>query len=82
MKSLRRRLLVALWIAVSCVGALSAVIAYVQVSHYAKDLLDSQLQQLAALAAGRNTQDVPRTADRDSDIDVAIWRRDGTLQYS
>lgn len=82
MRSLRRRLLVALWIAVSCVGALSAVIAYLQVSHYAKDLLDSQLQQLAALAAGRNTQDVPRTADRDSDIDVAAWRRDGTLQYS
>jgi two-component system OmpR family sensor kinase len=75
-------LLVALWIAVSCVGALSAVIAYVQVSHYAKDLLDSQLQQLAALAAGRNTQDVPRTEDRDSDIDVATWSRDGTLQYS
>jgi two-component system, OmpR family, sensor kinase len=81
-KSLRRRLLVALCLAVCGVGALSAVIAYVQVRHYAKDLLDSQLQQLAALAAGRNTQDVPRTQDRDSDIDVATWRRDGTLQYS
>jgi two-component system, OmpR family, sensor kinase len=81
-KSLRRRLIVTLWIAVTCVGAASAVIAYLQVSYQARVLLDSQLEQLAALAAGRDTLSVPRTKDGDNDIEVSTWRRDGTLEYA
>jgi two-component system, OmpR family, sensor kinase len=81
-KSLRRRLLVALWIAVCCVGALSAVIAYLQVSHQAKGLLDIQLEQVAQLVAGRDPQSGHVAVSEDSDIEVAIWRRDGTLQYA
>ncbi len=82
MKSLRRRLFFALLVAVCAVGALSAVVAYQQVNRQAKVLLDSQLEQLAALAAGRDTQSVPRTKDGDNDIAVATWHRDGTLEYA
>jgi two-component system, OmpR family, sensor kinase len=81
-RSLRRRLLVALWIVVSCVGALSAVIAYREVSHQAKYLLDNQLQQVAGLVAGRDTPSTGVQVNEDSDIEVATWRGDGTLQYS
>ena len=81
-RSLRRRLLVALWIAVCCVGALSAVTAYLQMSHQAKGLLDTQLAQVAALVAGRDTLDGRTAVSEDSDIEVGIWRRDGTLQYA
>jgi two-component system, OmpR family, sensor kinase len=81
-KSLRRRLLVALWVAVCCVGALSAVIAYLQVSHQAKGLLDTQLEQIAQLVAGRDPQRMRAAVSEDSDIQVGTWRGDGTQQYA
>jgi len=43
MRSLRRRLLISLWIAVLAVGVVSAAVAYLQVSRQAKGLLDNQL---------------------------------------
>ncbi len=81
MNSLRTRLLVALWVAVGCVGILSALVAYVQVSRQAKGLLDNQLAQVAALVAGRDTVSA-RTPGEDGDIEVSSWRADGTLQYA
>jgi two-component system, OmpR family, sensor kinase len=81
-RSLRRRLLVALWIAICCVGAVSALVAYQAVSHQAKDLLDNQLQQVAGLVAGRDTPSARAQVSEDSDIEVATWRGDGTLQYA
>ncbi len=82
MRSLRRRLLVALWIAVSCIGAVSALIAYLQVSHQAKGLLDNQLEQVAQLVAGRDPPAGHAAVNEDSDIEVGTWNRDGTLQYT
>ncbi len=82
MKSLRRRLLVALWVAVCIVGALSAGIAYLQVSQQAKGLLDNQLQQVAQLVAGRGSPGERAAVNEDSDIEVGTWQRDGTLQYA
>ncbi|MBS0580580.1 MAG: two-component sensor histidine kinase [Proteobacteria bacterium] len=82
MTSLRRRLLVALWIAVCGVGALSALIAYWQVDREANALLDHQLAQVAAMVAGRDTGSARAAGEDDSDIEVASWRPDGTLQYA
>jgi two-component system OmpR family sensor kinase len=79
-KSLRRNLLVSLWIAVSVLAIVSSAIAYVQVSKHAKQLLDSQLQQIATLVASQKAGKA-NTPD-DSDIEVAIWDRNGTLQFS
>jgi signal transduction histidine kinase len=81
-KSLRRRLLVALWIAVCIVGALSAGIAYLQVSQQARGLLDNQLQQVAQLVAGRGPPGERPAINEDSDIEVGTWQPDGTLQYA
>jgi signal transduction histidine kinase len=81
-KSLRRRLLVALWIAVCIVGALSAGIAYLQVSQQARGLLDNQLEQVAQLVAGRGPPSERAAVDEDSDIEVGTWQPDGTLQYA
>ncbi len=81
MISLRRRLLISLWLAVLGVGAVSATVAYFQVSREARYLLDSQLEQIAVLVGGRGTG--PRQAPSDdSDIEVATWNADGTLKYS
>ncbi len=79
-KSLRRNLLVSLWIAVSILAIVSSGIAYLQVSKHAKELLDSQLQQIAVLVASQKVGKA-NTPD-DSDIEVAIWDRNGALQFS
>lgn len=79
--SLRWRLLLSLWIAVSLVGVIAATIAYRKVNHEAKGLLDNQMQQIASIVAAQivATQE-PRRA-RDSDIEVAVWNADGTPRY-
>ncbi len=81
MRSLRRRLLISLWVAVSTVGVLSAILAYRQVNSEAKDFLDHQLQQVAAIVA-EQTAGVPRSFRTDEDIEVGIWDGAGKLQYS
>lgn len=81
MRSLRRQLLISLWVAVSTVGVLSAILAYRQVNSEAKDLLDHQLQQVAAIVA-EQTAGVPRSFRTDEDIEVGIWDTAGKLQYS
>jgi two-component system, OmpR family, sensor kinase len=82
MSSLRWRLMLLLSIAVCVVGVAAAALSYHQVSAEAKELLDQQLQQIANIVA---EQTVPRPdplRSEDSDIDVAVWNADGTLQYS
>ena len=81
MRSLRRRLLISLWIAVLAVGVVSAAVAYLQVSRQAKGLLDNQLAQIAVLVSGPSAGTRPPPSD-DSDIEVAVWDADGTLKYS
>lgn len=81
MISLRRRLLLSLWLAVSVVGVISAALAYRYVNHETKDLLDSQLQQIAGIVAGGGTH-APRTTKTDQDIEIGIWNADGALQFS
>lgn len=81
MRSLRRRLLISLWVAVSTVGVLSALLAYRQVNSETKDLLDHQLQQVASIVA-EQTAGVPRSLRTDEDIEVGIWDGAGKLQYS
>src|SRR5690348_2760322 len=82
MKSLRRQLLLSLWLAVLLVAAISAVLAYYRVNGQAKDLLDSQLVQIAAIVTAQKMV-LPHTVPSDdSDIEVAVWRTDGTLQYA
>src|SRR5476651_1998263 len=82
MRSLRRRLLVSLWIAASLVAVVSASIAYFQVRLRAKQLLDIQLQQIAAVAASQSAVQSNTPRSHDSDIEVAIWEGDGVLKYS
>jgi len=79
--SLRRRLLLSLWLAVSAVGVISAALAYRYVNRETKNLLDSQLQQIAGIVAGGGTH-VPRTRKSDQDIEIGAWDADGTLQFS
>ena len=81
MTSLRGRLLVSLWIVIAIVGAASALVAYRQVNSEAKDLLDNQMQQIAAIVATQSAG-VPRTAQFDEDIEVGVWDADGKLKYS
>ncbi|MGH8252903.1 MAG: histidine kinase dimerization/phospho-acceptor domain-containing protein, partial [Steroidobacteraceae bacterium] len=82
MKSLRRRLLVSLCIAVAVVGGVSAGIAYQQVNHQTKELLDNQLVQIAGIVAGRSVGPIRLTPVDDEAIEVAVWGTDGKLQYS
>ncbi|MBS0387079.1 MAG: two-component sensor histidine kinase, partial [Proteobacteria bacterium] len=82
MISLRRRLLVSLWIAVSVVGVVSAALAYRYVNRETKELLDNQLQQIAGIVAGRDGAAPPRPANADEDIVIGVWDADGRLQYS
>jgi len=81
-RSLRRRLLLSLWVSVVAVAVVSASIAYVQVSNRAKGLLDAQLEQIATLVAAHGTGKAQAARPEDSEIDVAIWNRDGALQSS
>jgi two-component system OmpR family sensor kinase len=82
MKSLRRRLMVSLWIAITLVAVLSAAFAYVQVSNRAKDLLDGQLQQIAGLLSSQRAGTSSARGSNDSDVEVAIWDATGALRYS
>jgi len=82
MKSLRRRLLVSLWIAVTVVALVSAAFAYFQVSQHAKDLLDGQLQQIAGLLSSQRAGTSSVRGLSDSDVEVAIWDSTGALRYS
>jgi len=82
MKSLRRRLLVSLCIAVLVVGSGLAGIAYRQVNRETKELLDNQLAQTAGIVAGQTVDTGHRSRDDDNDIEVAVWDADGRLQYS
>jgi signal transduction histidine kinase len=79
--SLRRRLLLSLWLAVSIVGTASALFAYYQVNRETKELLDNQLQQIAGIVAARGA-DGPRTVKADEHIEIGVWGADGRLQYS
>ena len=81
MISLRRRLLVSLWIAVSVVGAVAAMLAYRQVDRETKDLLDNQLQQIAGIVAAHGAK-APRSARSNEDVEIGVWDADGKLQYS
>lgn len=82
MKSLRRRLLISLCIAVSVVGTVLAGIAYRQVNHQAKDLLDNQLAQIASIVAAQSVASPRPPRTDDNDIEVAVWSADGKLHYS
>jgi two-component system, OmpR family, sensor kinase len=81
MNSLRGRLLIALCIAVSVVGTILAGIAYRQVTHETKELLDHQLAQIASIVAGRASESF-HPSQSDEDIQVAVWSADGKVQYS
>src|SRR5215470_1810242 len=82
MRSLRGRLLLSLWIAVSVIAVLSAAVAYHQVRRQARELLDDQLQQIAAVAVSQSTAATGAIKNEDNDIEVAVWDRSGALQYS
>src|SRR5215475_2999485 len=82
MRSLRGRLLLSLWIAVSVLAVLSAAVAYVQVRHQARQLLDDQLQQMAAVAVSQSKATTGAIRNEDNDIEVAVWDHSGALQYS
>jgi two-component system OmpR family sensor kinase len=80
--SLRRRLLVSLWIAVTGVAVASALIAYLQVSRHAKGLLDGQLRQIAGLVSSQRAGTASVRGSIDTDVEVAIRDRGGALLYS
>ncbi len=82
MMSLRRRLLLSLCAAVAFVGGISALVAYRQVNHETKELLDNQLQQIAAIVAAQDVSTPRPMRSDDSDIEVGIWTADGKLQFS
>jgi two-component system OmpR family sensor kinase len=71
-----------LWIAVSVIAVLSATVAYFEVRREAKELLDDQLQQIAAVAVSQSTAATGAIKNEDNDIEVAVWDRSGALQYS
>jgi two-component system OmpR family sensor kinase len=81
-KSLHRRLLISLWLAVLLVGTGLAGIAYYQVNHETRHLLDSQLAQIASIVAAQ-TDPWSRTirANRRS-LEVGVLGLDGTVQYA
>ena len=81
MISLRGRLLLSLWVAVTVVGAVSALLAYRLVNRETKNLLDNQLQQIAGIVAA-NGAGAPRSATTDEDIEIGVWDLDGKLQYA
>jgi two-component system OmpR family sensor kinase len=81
-RSLRRRLLISLWVAVTGVAVASAVIAYFQVSRRAKHLLDGQLQQIAGLVSSQRAGTADVRGSIDSDVEIAIWNHAGALVYS
>jgi two-component system OmpR family sensor kinase len=82
MSSLRWRLILLLSLAVCAVGVAAAALSYSQVSAEAKELLDQQLQQIANIVAAQTVPRPDPLRSEDSDIDVAVWSSDGTLQYS
>jgi two-component system, OmpR family, sensor kinase len=82
MRSLRGRLLLSLWIAVSVIAVLSATVAYQEVRREARELLDDQLQQIAAVAVSQSTAATGAIKNEDNDIEVAVWDHSGALQYS
>jgi len=82
MKSLHRRMLVSLCVAVSIVGAVSAVVAYRQVDNETRELLDHQQEQIADIAAQTVDGPAPELDDDDEDIEVAVWDVHDNLQYS
>ena len=53
MSSLRRNLVVSLWSAVAVLAIASSGVAYFEVGKHARELLDSQLQQIAVLVASQ-----------------------------
>jgi two-component system, OmpR family, sensor kinase len=81
LKSLRWRLLLSLWAAVSVVGVIAAAIAYHKVNAEAKGLLDNQMQQIASIVAAQTVPTQEATHAQDSDIEVAVWNADGTPRY-
>ncbi len=81
MISLRGRLLVSLWLAVTVVGAISALFAYRLANSETKNLLDNQLQQIAGIV-GANGADAPRSTTAGEDIEIGVWDPDGKLQYA
>ena len=65
----------------SVIAVLSATVAYVEVRREARELLDDQLQQIAAVAVSQSTA-VGAIKNEDNDIEVAVWDRSGALQYA
>lgn len=82
LRSLRWRLLLSLWVAVSLVGIVAAALAYRKVSAEAKGLLDNQMQQVASIVAAQTVPTQGARHSRDSDIEVAVWNADGTPRYA
>ncbi len=91
MISLRRRLTLSLWFALSIVALLSAAFSYFQAQIETSELLDYQLEEIAGfLAAQSFTESAPTLIlpnidlNHDSDDDVLITVRDanGALLYA
>jgi two-component system, OmpR family, sensor kinase len=82
MRSLRRRLLISLWIAIASVAVVSAALAYFEVRAHAKGLLDEQLRQIATLVLSQRDDQTKSPESQEHDIQVAIWGSNGTVQYA
>ena len=76
--SLRRRLVISMCAAILLVGLAGAVVAYFEISHQTKRLLDGQLRQVAAVVASRTILQ-PRGDDA---IQVEVWNLDGSRRYT
>lgn len=83
MMSIRRKLTVTLWVAVSVVGAVAALIAYRVVDDEARELLDNQLRAVASVVAAQaRASRGPAVRDKEQAIEMAIWGPDGALEYA
>jgi two-component system OmpR family sensor kinase len=69
---------ISLCAAIVLVGVSGAAVAYFQVSHQTKHLLDEQMRQVAAVAASRV---VPGTHGDDA-IQLEVWNPDGSRLYA
>ncbi len=76
--SLRRRLVISMCAAILLVGLAGAVVAYFEISHQTKRLLDGQLRQVAAVVASRTILQ-PHSDDA---IQVEVWNLDGSRRYT
>jgi signal transduction histidine kinase len=76
--SLRRRLVISICAAILMVGVAGALVAYFQVSHQTRRLLDGQLRQVAAVVASRAILQ----RHRDDALQVEVWNLDGSRRYT